>query len=131
MVNFRDEEDAADARHNTPPWSTERVVPHPDTAREYLRRKVDREGFVSPLVDHVRSVLDELDRLGNQAALMGAPEPGLVYADPAGRFECKPAADTFTGEHLSVLELRVLAAHLSTALDTATRELIKRTGRNT
>lgn len=59
------------------------------------------------------------------------PTPGLVYADPVGRFECAPAADTFTGEYLSVLELRVMAAHLSTALDTVTRELNERAGRGT
>lgn len=60
-----------------------------------------------------------------------ATTSGLLYMDPVGRFECSPAADTFSGEHLSVLELRVMAAYLSTALDAVTRELNERTGRST
>lgn len=123
--------EAEDARHNTPPQGLTASQIYPPsfedvrTPEAYLRDQLDRDRLHPELAGAVRVVLN---RLSAHEVLAPAPTPtpGIVYSDPVGRFECTPATDTFTGEHLSVLELRVLAAHLATALDTVNRELKRR-----
>lgn len=58
------------------------------------------------------------------------PEPGLIYADPFGRFECKPAEAAWLennpDQYLGALEFRVMIAHLKTALDNAEHALSRK-----
>lgn len=101
-----------------------------------LRRSADDGHFTAETASYMRTVLDELERRDREAeqdvahvASLSAPEPGLFYADPQGRFECKPAEAAWREaalnslEMLSVLELRVMSAHITTALDNITKVL--------
>jgi hypothetical protein len=126
-------DEAEDLRHETPPRkpkSEYALGPIIDNVAE----AVDK-GWLGSYSDEVSVLLFELrTRLQREqeSAVIAAlerlrPKPeGLAYADPAGHFECNPAGSSFTGEGLSILELRVLAAHLATALDTVNDELNKR-----
>lgn len=111
----------ADAKPQQNPFKTVE-----QNAEEYLRWALDRDGLHAEPAGAVRVTLRELDRLREaQPDLRPKPE-FLAYADPAGKFECNPAGPAFTGENLTVLELRVMAAHLATALDTVNAELKRR-----
>jgi hypothetical protein len=57
-----------------------------------------------------------------------APTQGISYTDPGGSWTCVPTHPTWrqhaqSPDGPSVLELRVMAAHLSTALDHVTLAL--------
>lgn len=138
------EEDAADARHETPP-AARAADSEPQqnpfktveqNAEEYLRGAVNRGLLHTRLEGAVRSVLREIDRRRAEDAEHAKWRPtqnpgylpGLTYQDPAGKFECNPSTLPFSGESLPTLELRVMAAHLSTALDNVNAELKKRQG---
>lgn len=125
-------EEAEDLRHDgayAPPLALERNPFKPATqqAREYLRALLSRGRIVGDLAESVKVLLDNEVGAASIDLTDLRPKPEfLAYADPAGRFECNPSASAFTGEHLSVLELRVLAAHLATGLDNVNAELKKR-----
>lgn len=103
-----------------------------------LRRKVDAYYFTEENTSDIRTVLDELEhRMGQDAERLApvelaVPTPGLVYADPQARFECKPAEAAWrehainASEMYSLLELRVMSAHLATALDNITKVLTRK-----
>jgi hypothetical protein len=96
-----------------------------DYAADWLRNRPNL--FDPDTRTRVFRVVAELDRLRAKAEGPSAPEPSLVYADPFGRFECKPAeASWLEGQpqqFLSWLELRVMRAHLLTALNNANAAL--------
>jgi hypothetical protein len=102
----------------------------PELARKHLKSALDGGYWlrVPNMERAVTTVLDELDRLRSTPQSVSlreavTPEPGLVYADPQGNFECTPADSAWTGEYLSLLELRVMRAHLLTALDNTNKAL--------
>lgn len=120
---FHDREDAADARHNTPPKGG---------AVARVRKWANGGGLVNGYVirQDVRELLAELDRLrGIVENREEMPRPGLTYVDPNGRFECTPAQPawlahaTANPESFSPLELAVMEAHVRTALANVRRAL--------
>jgi hypothetical protein len=122
------DEQPYDDRHNTPPRAEQnpfdyegRVISAMRHAARWLDRTRADRGAMAELHESVSLMHTELMRLRNTpqplTEVPSMPEPGIVYADPTSRFECKPADSAWTGEYLSLLELRVMRAHLLTALD--------------
>lgn len=92
-----------------------------DSAERHLR---DRAGRAE--VTTLRAVFEEPEDLRNTTNL--APEQGLSYTDPSGNYTCVPSHENWrthaqSPDGPSVLELRVMAAHLATALDNVTQAL--------
>lgn len=111
-------------------------------ALDYLINRLP-SGKTPKLMSHrcLATVLNELVRLRIDATEdvtqavpneLLRPTPGLVYADPQARFECKPAEAAWreaainAPEMFNLLELRVMSAHVATAFDNITRVLGKK-----
>lgn len=104
------------------PMSGEAARTTPET---YLRDLVSRGLLFPELEGAVRVVLNRMDAMSSGPVLMTNPTPGLTYAGPDGWWGRPAEKESFAAlvPVLSILDLRVLSAHLATALDNVTKAL--------
>lgn len=130
LERLRGDEAAAEMPERNRTWNLS-----VEEAERFIRACEVRARVTTKLGAAHQVLLEELERLRNGETTIASelqpaisPKPGLTYDGPDGWW-VRPAEKANVNAMLpvlSILELRVLAAHLSTALDNVTAALLEK-----